>query len=145
MNNSDWQLWMHPGPIMKGKKSMVKFDKDGNIILEPIDEVFKDGKLVSEKPAILRRCVVDVYKKGEVKGKEGLGRAFAICYSSLQKHGLMKGNKLTKKGKKRSYVVPEKDKEYERIVQQVRNEFVENQEMDIISEIQKIKNSFKSE
>ncbi len=122
MSNSDWQLWMHPGPIVKGKRSTVKFDKDGNIILEPIDEVFKDGKLVSDKPALLRRCVVNVYKDGDEKGKKGIERAFAICYSSLQKHGLMKGNKLTKKGKKKSYVDDTKDREYEKIIQQGKEE-----------------------
>lgn len=84
-----------------------------------LNEVWKNGKLVSKKPALLRRCVVDVYKKGDEKGKKGVERAFAICYSSLQKNGLMDGNKLTDKGRKKSYVDKEKDQEYEKIINQV--------------------------
>ena len=109
-----------PFPVVG--KSKNGWSLVNNRLGERLHEEWKKGKLVSDKPALLRRCVVDVYKDGDEKGKKGIERAFAICYSSLQKHGLMKGNKLTKKGKKRSYVDDAKDREYEKIIQRSQEE-----------------------
>lgn len=121
-DEDEWDLWTHPEPEIIGEPSWVF---DGGKRLVPIREKRdSEGKLVSKNPRGIRRCVVDVVKKGDVKGKEGISRAFAICTAALQKAGqVRKGSrKLTKKGTGRATYfarqsdADEKDAEYEQIV-----------------------------
>ena len=95
--------------------------------LVSLTEVWKRGKLQSEIPRAIRRCVVKVYKKGE-PGSEGLSRAFAICTATMQKAGQVKrgSRRLTKRGVGKATWFAEKpnarsqDQEYERIVKSAR-------------------------
>jgi hypothetical protein len=121
-DEDEWDLWTHPEPEITGDPSWV-FDNGRRLV--PIDEKRdKDGKLKSKNPRGIRRCVVDVFKKGGSKDKEGLSRAFAICTAAMQKAGQVKAGsrKLTKKGTGRATYfarqgdADDKDDEYERIV-----------------------------
>jgi len=95
--------------------------------LVSLTEVWKQGKLKSDIPRAIRRCVVKVYDKGE-KDREGLSRAFAICTKTMQKAGQVKrgSRKLTKSGVGKATWFAEKpnaksqDQAYERIVKSAR-------------------------
>jgi len=123
-DEGEWELWTHPEPEITGEPSWVF---DGGKRLVPIREKRdSEGELVSQNPRGIRRCVVDVYQKGE-KGKEGLSKAFAICTAAMQKAGqVRKGSrKLTRKGTGRATYfarqgdAANKDAEYEKIVKGV--------------------------
>jgi hypothetical protein len=99
-------------------------------VLIPLDEVMKGGRLRSSMPRNLRRCVVDVFKKRGIAGREGMSSAFAICTATLQKAGQIKPGtqKTTKKGKKRGKAkgrlknALSKDVEYEKLLAKARGE-----------------------